>query len=104
MRIGEWNDLGPVRGLLQRQLGDLGATEYASHVTLTPDTGKVRILVATDAGLLDYTFAPSGSDPEAAWLLRGEVYRWPRVRGLRLQVDAQFEDALTDVPTVWHLI
>jgi hypothetical protein len=54
MRIGEWDNLGRARALLQRQLGELGAAEYAAHVAVNPDTGRLRIFVATDIGLLDY--------------------------------------------------
>ena len=54
MKIGEWDNLGRARGLVQRQLGELGAMEFAAHVTVNPDNGRLRIFVATDAGLLDY--------------------------------------------------
>lgn len=104
MKIGEWDNLGRARGLLQRQLGELDATEYASHVTLNPETGRLRILVATDVGLMEYHYGPAGSDPEGAWLLRGEVYRWASVRGLRLQTDAQIDEDSGEVRGVWRLI
>jgi hypothetical protein len=104
MKIGEWDNLGRARGLLQRQLGDLQATEYASHVTINPETGRLRILVATDVGLMEYHYGPAGSDPEGAWLLRGEVYRWSSVKGLRLQTDAQIDEDSGDVRGIWRLI
>lgn len=104
MKIGEWDNLGRARGLLQRQMGDLGAAEYAAHVTLNPDTGRLRIFVATDIGLLDYTYGPAGSDPEGAWLLRGQVVRWPSVRGLRLQNDAQIDEESGEMRAIWRLV
>ena len=93
MKIGEWDNLGRARGLLQRQLGDLNATEYAAHVTVKADSGRLRIFVATDIGLLDYQYAPVGADPEGAWILRGQLIRWGSVRALRLQTDAQLDEA-----------
>jgi hypothetical protein len=104
MKIGEWDNLGRARGLLQRQLGELNATEYATHVTINPETGRLRILVATDLGLIEYSYGPAGSDPEGAWLLRGEVYRWGSVRGLRLQTDAQVDEDSGEVRGIWRLI
>jgi hypothetical protein len=104
MKIGEWENLGRARGLLQRQLGDLHAAEYASHVTINPETGRLRILVATDVGLMEYAYGPAGSDPEGDWLLRGEVYRWGSVRGVRLQTDAQIDESSGEVRGVWRLI
>lgn len=103
MRIGEWNDLGRARLLLQRQLGDLGAAEYAAHVTVNPETGRQRIFVATDTGLLDYTYQPVGSKADGEWLLRGLLVRWPSVRGLRLQTDAQIDEETQAVRSVWRL-
>lgn len=104
MKIGEWDNLGRARGLLQHQLGELGAAEYAAHVTINPETGRLRVLVATDIGLIDYSYGPAGSDPEGAWLLRGEVYRWASVRGMRLQTDAQIDEDTGDVRGVWRVI
>jgi hypothetical protein len=104
VKIGEWDNLGRARGLLQRQLGELNATEYATHVTINAETGRLRILVATDLGLIEYSYGPAGSDPEGAWLLRGEVYRWGSVRGLRLQTDAQVDEDSGDVRGIWRLI
>ena len=92
MKIGEWDNLGRARELLQRQLGDLGAAEYAAHVTLNQENGRMRIYIATDIGLLEYKYAPAGADPEGAWMLRGQLYRWSGVRGLRLQNEAQIDD------------
>lgn len=104
MKIGEWETLGRARGLLQRQLGELGADELASHVTLDPDTGRLRIYVATDVGLLEYRYGPAGQDPEGAWMLRGQLYRWPSVRGLRLQTDAQLDEDSGEVRSIWRLV
>jgi hypothetical protein len=60
MKIGEWDNLGRARALVQRQIGELDAAEYAAHVTVKPDNGRVRILVATDVGLLEYSYAAAG--------------------------------------------
>ena len=104
MKIGEWDAVGPVRGLLQVQLGKLGATEYASHVTRNPDSGRLRILVATDLGILDYSYFPAGSDPNGPWLLHGQLNRWVSVRGVRLQNEAQLADEGELARAVWHLV
>jgi hypothetical protein len=104
MKIGEWDNLGRARALLQRQLGELDAAEYAAHVAVNPDTGRLRIMVATDVGLLDYSYAPIGSDPEGPWILRGEAHRWAGVRGLRLQTDAQMNEASEQVQEIWRLV
>ena len=104
MKIGEWENLGRARGLLQHQLGELGAAEYASHVTLNPENGRLRILVATDVGLLDYGYAPVGADPEGQWQLRGQLYRWTSVKGLRLQTDAQIDEESGEMRSVWRVV
>jgi hypothetical protein len=104
MKIGEWDSLGRARALLQRQLGELGAAEYAAHVTVNPETGRLRILVATDVGVLDYTYAPAGADPEGTWMLRGQLYRWTSVKGLRLQTDAQIDDDSGEARAIWRLV
>jgi hypothetical protein len=104
MKIGEWENLGRARGLLQRQLGELGATELASHVSINPETGRLRILVATDIGLMEYAYGPAGADPEGAWLLRGEVYRWGSVKGVRLQTDSQIDEETGEMRGIWRLI
>ena len=104
MKIGEWETLGRARAMLQRQLGELGAAEYAAHVTLNPDTGRLRVLVATDIGLLDYGYAPIGNDPEGQWMLRGQLYRWASVKGLRLQTDAQLDEETGEIRSVWRVV
>ena len=104
MKIGEWDNLGRARALLQRQLGELGATEYAAHVTVNPDSGRLRILLATDVGLFDYSYSPVGPNPEGDWILRGQLHRWPSVRGLRLQSDAQLDEASGATRSVWRLV
>ena len=104
MKIGEWDNLGRARELLQRQLGDLGAAEYAAHVAVNPDNGRLRIFIVTDIGLLDYQYTPAGSDPEGAWILRGQVHRWSGVRGLRLQSDAQIDPVSEGVLAIWRLV
>lgn len=100
MKIGEWDSLGRARGLLQRQLGELGAVEYAAHVTVG-ENGRLRILVATDVGLLDYTWSSAGADP---WLLRGQVLRWRNVHALRLQTDAQWDEGQNEARSLWRLV
>jgi hypothetical protein len=104
MRIGEWDSLGRARGLLQRQLGELGAAEYAAHVTVNADNGRLRIFVATDTGLLDYSYQPVGTNPEGDWILRGQLVRWGSVRGLRLQTDAQIDEETQGTRSVWRLV
>lgn len=104
MKIGEWDNLGRARGLVQRQLGELGATEYAAHVTVNADNGRLRVFVATDAGLLDYQYGPTGSSVEGTWILRGQLVRWGAVRGLRLQTDAQQDEESDEMKAVWRLV
>jgi hypothetical protein len=104
MKIGEWDTLGRARALLQRQLGELDAAEYAAHVAVNSDTGRLRIMVATDMGLLDYSYSPIGADPEGPWILRGQVHRWAAIRGLRLQTDAQVNEATDEVQEVWRMV
>jgi hypothetical protein len=104
MKIGEWDELGRARSLLQRQIGELHADEYATHVTVNPDSGRLRVMVATDVGLLDYSYAPAGSDPHGPWILRGQLYRWVSVRGLRLQTDAQLDESTDAVQEIWRLV
>ena len=104
MKIGQWDNLGRARGLVQRQIGELGATEYAAHVTVNAENGRLRVFVATDAGLLDYQYAPAGASPEGTWILRGQLIRWGAVRGLRLQTDSQQDDATDEIKAVWRLV
>jgi len=104
VKIGEWDNLGRARGLLQRQLGELGAAEYSAHVTVNPDNGRLRIYVATDVGLFDYSYQPVGSNPDGDWILRGQLHRWPSVRGLRLQGDAQLDERTNESRSVWRLV
>ena len=104
MKIGEWDNLGKARGLIQRQIGELGVDEFAAHVGVNPDTGRMRVLVATDAGLIDYSYSPAGADPNGPWILRGQVFRWASIRGLRLQTDAQLNEAAGTDQAVWRLV
>ena len=104
MKIGEWDDLGRARALLQRQIGELNADEFAAHVAVNPDNGRLRVLVATDVGLLDYFYSPAGADPQGPWILRGQVHRWLSVRGLRLQTDAQLDESTEEIQEVWRLV
>lgn len=104
MKVGQWDNLGRARGLVQRQLGELGATEFAAHVTVNADNGRLRVFVATDAGLLDYQYAPAGANAEGTWILRGQLIRWGSVRGLRLQTDSQQDEGTDEVKAVWRLV
>ena len=104
MKIGEWDTLGRARALLVHQLGDMDATEYAAYVVLNEDTGRLRIYTATDLGLLDYGYSPTGADPEGPWMLRGQLYRWPSVKALRLQTDAQLDEETGEVRSLWRLV
>ena len=104
MKIGEWDNLGKARGLIQRQLGELGSDEYAAHVGVNPDNGRMRVFVATDVGLIDYGYAPVGANPDGDWILRGQVHRWGSIRGLRLQTDAQLNAATGGNQEVWRLV
>lgn len=104
MKIGDWDNLGRARQLLQRQLAELGASELATHVAVNPDNGRLRILVAADVGLLEYGYAPAGADPEGIWTLRGQLHRWATVRGLRLQTDAQIDESTEVMQSVWRVV
>ncbi len=104
MKIGEWDNLGKARGLIQRQLGHLNVDEFAAHVGVNPDNGRMRVLVATDIGLIDYSYSPAGADPNGPWILRGQVHRWGSIRGLRLQTDAQLNEATGTDQAVWRLV
>lgn len=104
MKIGQWDTLGRARQLLQRQLAEMDAVEYATHVAVNPDNGRLRVLVASDLGLMDYHYAPAGSDPEGPWALRGQLHRWQSVRGLRLQTDAQLDESRDTIQEVWRLV
>jgi hypothetical protein len=104
MKIGEWDELGRARAMLQRQIGELHADEYATHVSVNPDNGRLRVMVAADVGLLEYSYAPAGVDREGAWILRGQLHRWVSIRGLRLQTDAQDDPATGEVQEVWRLV
>ncbi|MEO7296059.1 MAG: hypothetical protein ABIZ57_07935 [Candidatus Limnocylindria bacterium] len=104
MKIGEWDNLGKARGLIQRQLGELGTDEYAAHVGINPDSGRMRVFVATDIGLIEYSYTPAGADPNGPWILRGQAHRWSAIRGLRLQTDAQLDEASGADQAVWRLV
>jgi hypothetical protein len=103
VRIGEWENIGRSRLLVQRELGELGANEMATHVSIHADGERQRILIATDIGLLDYNFQPS-SPGGAVYELRGTLYRWPSIRGMRLQSDAQWDDNAKTAQSLWRLI
>ena len=104
MKIGEWQGIGRARELIVRQLGELGADELAAHVTVNPDNGRQRILVATDVGMLDYSWSADTKLPDATWSLRGALVRWQSIRGLRLQTDAQWDPVAEQSQAVWRLV
>jgi hypothetical protein len=104
MKIGQWESLGRARALLQKQLGQLGTLEYASYVSVNQDNGRLRILVASDVGLIDYSYAPMTPNPEADWILRGQVLKWAQVRGLRLATDGQLNEEGEDSRSVWRFL
>jgi hypothetical protein len=103
MKIGEWEGIGRARALVTHQLGKLDTVELAAHVT-THDNGRQRILVATELGLLDFSWSPSSTEPDAVWNLRGGLTRWPSVRGVRLQADAQFDPVYEKTQSIWRLV
>ena len=103
MKIGEWEDLGRSRALVQREIGELGAPELAAHVTLHADGERQRILVATEIGLLDYNYGATAPG-EPTYELRGGLTRWPSVRGMRLQSDAQWDDNTRTARSIWRLV
>ena len=103
VRIGEWDQIGRSRALVQRELGELGVNELAAHVTINPGNERQRILIATDIGLLDYNFA-AGPAKSATYELRGTLHRWPSVQGMRLQSDAQWDDNAKAAKSVWRLV
>lgn len=104
MKIGDWETAGEVGAIMQVQLVELRAAELASHVALG-ENGRLRILVATDIGLLDYRYHPAGADLGGPWSLRGELHRWASVRGLRLQTEAQVESGEAhDARWIWRFV
>src|SRR6266550_8814454 len=103
MKIGEWDGIGRARGMIAYQLGELGAAELAAHVTFG-ENQRQRILVAADIGLLDFAWSSATSEPDSVWSLRGGLLRWHSVRGLRLQIDAQFDPVYEKVQSVWRLV
>ena len=103
VKVGEWEDIGRSRALLHRVLGELGAVELAAHITLHADGDRQRILVATDIGLLDYNYGAT-APREPTFELRGGLTRWPSVRGMRLQSDAQWDDNTRTARSIWRLV
>lgn len=103
MKVSEWEGIGHAHTLIKRQLDELGADELATHVT-TGESGRARILVATDLGLLEYSWAATSPSPEAKWSLRGNLIRWPNVHGLRLQTDAEWDPVTASSQEVWRLV
>ena len=103
VKVGEWQGIGRARALVTRHLGELQATELATHVTLNLENGRQRILVATDLGLLDYNYSkPEPNSPIDN--LRGTLHRWTSVRAFRLQADAQWDEGDQTARSVWRLV
>lgn len=103
MKIGEWEGIGRSRAIVAHQLGELHASEYASHVSIF-ENGRQRILVAADVGLLEFSWGPQTTEPDSLWFLRGGLTRWQSVKGLRLQTDAQFDPVDEKVQSIWRLV
>ena len=59
-------------------------------------------MIATDIGLLDYNWPTSVGS--STYELRGMLYRWPSLRGMRLQSDAQWDDNTKTARSAWRLI
>jgi hypothetical protein len=75
-----------VRGWIGHQLETLGIEEIAMYaIELGKTEDMRRIVVATEVGLLDETYAPT--DSTARYRLSGRLYPWQAVRG----VDLRFE-------------
>jgi hypothetical protein len=104
MKLADWGALGRAGEMLQGQLAELGAVEEATHVTVNPDSGRLRILIATDLGLLDYSYVPGSSDSDGGSMLRGQLNRWTSVRGVRVQTDVQVEADASQTRWLWHLV
>jgi hypothetical protein len=102
MRLGEWDALGQARGWLQHQLGDLGAAELATWV-IFGEHGRQRILVATDVGLLDYTYGPESPSPDVPWRLRGELIRWRGIHNLRLYSEGGWDPVNDMFRVIWRV-
>jgi hypothetical protein len=100
VKIGDWDSAGAVAAIVPNLLAELGAKEIATHVA-SGQEGRLRILVATDIGLMDYHYHPSGANPNGPWSLRGDLVRWAAVRGLRLQTEAQVEQGSGTVNVRW---
>jgi hypothetical protein len=104
MKIGEWDDIGRSRALVQRLLGELRTHELATHVVINPDTRRQRILLAADVGLFDFNYGTDGAGTGVTWTLRGALTRWASVRGFRIQADAQYNEADGTAKSVWHIV
>ena len=93
VKIGEWDNLGRARAVLQRQLGELGAAEYAAHVTLNQEQRAHAHLRgdrhrAARVHLRARRRRPRGRVDAA----RASCTDGPACKGLRLQNEAQIDD------------
>jgi hypothetical protein len=104
MKIGEWDEIGRSRLLVQRVLGELSTHELATHIVINPDSGRQRILLAADVGMFDFNYGTDGAGTGATWTLRGALTRWASVRGFRLQADAQYNEGDGTAKSVWHVV
>ena len=105
MRISEWPRMPYLSAELcewiYEQLGTLEAEELASYAVETGRDGEARrLLVATDAGLIDYRYAPRDADA-ARYGLSGTLYTWPAVVSARLTTDVHRVWA-REVRTAWR--
>ena len=103
MKIGEWDELGRARALLQRQIGELKADEFAAHVSVNPDTGRLHVYGRDRRRAARLSLRP-GRRPGRTWTLRGQLHRWASVRGLRLQTDAQLDESTNEIQEIWRLV
>jgi hypothetical protein len=103
MKIGEWEGIGRARAVVVAQVAALEAQELAAYV-IPGENQRQRILVATDIGLFDFAWSSASPEPDAVWNLRGALTRWPAVRGMRLQTDAQFDPVYDKVQAIWLLV
>lgn len=87
MRLADWPRMPylneEVRDWIAEELKTLGAEELAVYaLEQGAEADERRILVATEIGLIDHTYAPFGST--ARYRLSGRLYPWQTVRGVAL--------------------
>lgn len=106
MKVTDWLRAGldPAFGTVEHwitdQLGRLGAEEEAAYA-LTVGARNVRILLATDAGLLDCLW--DGPDEGAQRRLTSTMSLWGEVSGLRIVSRTTIDASLRRPDPVWSL-